>query len=231
VRAVGWRGGSNDERSPAGYGIKFTPADRDRHFDPAWTSVVLELADGPTVEVPLTDSFWRSCSELRSAELGRWLLASGRAPWPKHAPPGIAVNPIVNNLFSARILEWSFGNRPDAGDTSTSPSETMAALGIVQEGDAILREVARSFDLPAEAEDARRVIAQLASTMERVEKVHTFGKGVGIAAPQIGIGRAVALVRTPDGETITLITPGSSRRPPAMSSTRAASASSTCAAW
>jgi peptide deformylase len=43
--------------------------------------------------------------------------------------------------------------------------------------------------------------------MERVEKVHTFGKGMGIAAPQIGIGRSVALVRTPVGETITLINP------------------------
>jgi peptide deformylase len=30
---------------------------------------------------------------------------------------------------------------------------------------------------------------------------------MGIAGPQIGIGRAVALVRTPDGETITLINP------------------------
>jgi peptide deformylase len=83
----------------------------------------------------------------------------------------------------------------------------MAALGIVQEGDPILRQVARPFDLPAEAEDARRVIAQLASVMERVEKVHIFGKGMGIAAPQVGIGRAVALVRTPDGETITLLNP------------------------
>jgi hypothetical protein len=105
VRAVGWRGGNADERSPAGYGIKITPADRDRHFDPNWTSVVLELADGPTIEVPLTDSFWRSCSELRSAQLGRWLLVAGRALWPKHAPPGIAVNRIADNRFSARILE------------------------------------------------------------------------------------------------------------------------------
>lgn len=105
MRAVGWRGGSADHRSPAGYGIKFTPADRDRHFAPEWTSVVLELADGPTIEVPLTDSFWRSCSELRSADLGRWLLTAGRAPWPKHAPPGITVKPIADNRFSARNLE------------------------------------------------------------------------------------------------------------------------------
>jgi peptide deformylase len=108
-------------------------------------------------------------------------------------------------LHTRYRLEWTFGQQP--ASAAASPSETMAALGIVQEGDPILREVARPFDLPTEAEDARRVIAELASAMERVEKVHTFGKGMGIAAPQIGIGRAVALVRTPGGETITLINP------------------------
>lgn len=109
------------------------------------------------------------------------------------------------NVSARSRLEWRFGQEPAPGDEPASPSKTMAALGIVQEGDPILREVARPFDLPAEAEDARRVIAELASAMERVEKVHTFGKGMGIAAPQIGIGRAVALVRTPERETITLI--------------------------
>lgn len=83
----------------------------------------------------------------------------------------------------------------------------MAALGIVQEGEPILRQVARPFDLPAEAEDARRVIAELSSAMARVETAHVFGKGMGIAAPQIGISRAAALVRTPGRETITLVNP------------------------
>lgn len=110
-------------------------------------------------------------------------------------------------LHARYRLEWRFHEEPAAGAEPASPSETMAALGIVQEGDPILREVARPFDLPAEAEDARRVIAQLASAMERAEAAHTFGKGMGIAAPQIGIGRAVALVRTPERETITLINP------------------------
>ena len=110
-------------------------------------------------------------------------------------------------LHARYRLEWRFGQEPAPGVEPASPSETMAALGIVQDGDPILREVARPFDLPAEAEDARRVIAQLASAMERVEQVHTFGKGMGIAAPQVGIGRAVALVRTPEQETITLINP------------------------
>jgi len=75
------------------------------------------------------------------------------------------------------------------------PSEKMAAIGIVQEGDPILREVAQRFDLPAEAEDARRVVAMLHSAI------------LGVAAPQLGICRATAVVRTPDGEYITLLNP------------------------
>jgi peptide deformylase len=37
--------------------------------------------------------------------------------------------------------------------------------------------------------------------------VHNFTKGMGLAAPQINIGRAAAVIRTPDGETITLLNP------------------------
>lgn len=83
----------------------------------------------------------------------------------------------------------------------------MVGLGIAQEGDEILCVVARPFDLPVEAEDARRVIAELNSAAERVAKAHVFGKGMGIAAPQIGISRAAAIVRTPNVDTITLFNP------------------------
>ena len=79
-------------------------AEDQRHCKPSWIHVILELEEGPVIEVRLTDSFWRNCSELRSAELGRWQLESGRAPWPKHAPPRIAVNPIGDNRFHARVL-------------------------------------------------------------------------------------------------------------------------------
>jgi peptide deformylase len=43
--------------------------------------------------------------------------------------------------------------------------------------------------------------------MERVSQVHTFAKGMGLAAPQIGIGRAAALVRSPEGDSVTLLNP------------------------
>lgn len=111
-------------------------------------------------------------------------------------------------LHARYRVEWKFKGATDKTNEATlSPSARMSALGIVQEGDTILTTPAKPFDLPAEAEDARRVIAQLMSTMERVAQTHTFAKGMGLAAPQIGIGRAAALVRAPDGNPITLLNP------------------------
>lgn len=107
-------------------------------------------------------------------------------------------------------LEWKFRAKPiketnlNALDTA---SARMQAIGIVQEGDPILTTPARLFSLPAEAEDARRVVAELNSAADRAAGVHNFGKGMGIAAPQIGIDRAAAIIRTPEGESITLFNP------------------------
>jgi peptide deformylase len=91
--------------------------------------------------------------------------------------------------------------------TDVTPSQKMQGIGIVQEGDPILSRVARPFSLPEEAEDARRVVAELASAAERANSIHHFGKGMGVAAPQLGIDRAAAIVRTADGESVTLLNP------------------------
>jgi Polypeptide deformylase len=95
-------------------------------------------------------------------------------------------------LHARYRVEWKFKGLDEgelAAMETMSPAEQMRALGIVQEGDPILTEVARPFDLPAEAEDARRVVSQLVGTLERVGQVHNFAKGLGLAAPQINIGR------------------------------------------
>lgn len=116
-------------------------------------------------------------------------------------------------LHARYRLEWKFRASPDTEETrqemmtDATASERMRAVGVVQEGDPILAKTARTFDLPAEAEDARRVVAELISACERASGVHVFGKGMGMAAPQIGIDRAVAIVRAPDGESITLFNP------------------------
>lgn len=120
--------------------------------------------------------------------------------WPTDDPP----------LDTRYRIEWKFMTPDDEGKTDVptmSPAEQMEILGITQQGDPVLAEAARPFELPAEAEDARRVVAQLASSLERVGQAHNFTKGMGLAAPQIGIGRAAAIVRTPEGETVTLLNP------------------------
>lgn len=89
----------------AGYGIKFREADRDRHFDIDWNEVVLELDGMEPALIPLSSSFWRGCSELRSAEIGRWLLDQHAAPWRSGEPPGIVVHHLADNRFKARLLK------------------------------------------------------------------------------------------------------------------------------
>jgi hypothetical protein len=103
MRATAWHnGGSSDE--PGAYGFKLTEADRDRHFERGWSEIVVELDGGDVVKVPVSHSFWRHSTELRSAELGRWMLAAGHAPWPKGQPPGFVVTPVEGNRFTVRVL-------------------------------------------------------------------------------------------------------------------------------
>ncbi|MCX4748018.1 peptide deformylase [Kitasatospora sp. NBC_01287] len=89
------------------------------------------------------------------------------------------------------------------------PSEQMRGLGVVQEGEPVLAEPARAFDLPTERGAAEQVIEKLFTAMERIGQVHPFAKGMGIAAPQIGIGRAAAIVQPacPDAPAIVLLNP------------------------
>jgi peptide deformylase len=110
-------------------------------------------------------------------------------------------------LHARYRLEWNFRAAVPDTHPAASPSEQMASVGVIQAGADILRQPARPFDLPDEAEDARRVVAQLFSAAERIASMHTFGKGMGIAAPQIGISRSAAIIRDVDGATITLLNP------------------------
>ncbi|MGW7598146.1 peptide deformylase [Streptomyces antimycoticus] len=133
----------------------------------------------------------------QTEESGRRIFA-----WSTEDPP----------LHARYRLEWKFRNDPRTKETqqamtAATASERMRDIGMVQEGDPILTKTARPFTLPDEAEDARRVVAELVSAAERAATVHVFGKGMGVAAPQIGIDRAAAIVRTPEGETLTLLNP------------------------
>jgi peptide deformylase len=117
---------------------------------------------------------------------------------------------VDNPPMGARYrLEWRFRARPaDTDDTRPdlrTASDRMKAAGITQAVEPALTGHARPFDLPAEAEQAQRLIDDLFAALQRVREHHVFGKGMGIAAPQIGIARAAAIVIPPDPDADPLI--------------------------
>ncbi|MBB1254172.1 peptide deformylase [Streptomyces sp. OF3] len=88
------------------------------------------------------------------------------------------------------------------------PSQRMRDLGVVQRGAGVLAEPARAFDLPTERDEAERIVDELFAAMERIGQVHPFAKGMGIAAPQLDIARAAAVVQPPgDAPAIVLLNP------------------------
>lgn len=110
-------------------------------------------------------------------------------------------------------LEWRWRNSHEQG-TEARPSlrtasDRMRAAGIMQEGAEILTRISRSFQMPTELEEAEEVIDQLHRAVQRVRDHHHFGKGMGLAAPQIGIDRAAAIVLppNPDASAVVLLNP------------------------
>jgi hypothetical protein len=104
VYATGWHN-AVPSREPAGSGLRITAKDRDRYFDRTWEDEVVEFDGAEPATVSLSPSFWRSCSELRSAGVGRWLLDLDAAPWAQGHPPGVVVTLIEGSRFAARLLE------------------------------------------------------------------------------------------------------------------------------
>jgi hypothetical protein len=101
MQVTAWNNGSHHV-SGAGYGIKIEIADRDRFFKREWKFIFLEL-EGHVSAIKINvdkASFWNeSCRELISAEIGKWLLDTGLAPWSKGNPPKLVMEHIADNRF------------------------------------------------------------------------------------------------------------------------------------
>lgn len=126
-------------------------------------------------------------------------------------------SPSLNALYR---LEWRFQptqdgepgapeNAPGASHAPGRASDRMRALGVVQRGAPLLTTATRPFDLPRDAGEAGATIDRLTDALERAATVHRFAKGAGLAAPQIGLDRAVAVIRPPErgAEPIVLLNP------------------------
>ncbi|MEV0607607.1 peptide deformylase [Polymorphospora rubra] len=95
-----------------------------------------------------------------------------------------------------------------SAETPARASDRMSAAGIVQRGADLLHRAADPFGLPADAAAAEEVLTELRAALARVDQLHLFSKGVGLAAPQIGLPRSAAIVRPPDGaEPVVLLNP------------------------
>ena len=84
-KLTGWSGGR--------FGLRIGKADRERLFfalryrlEREGMDIVLprEAAD---VSVSVSETFWSTCPEFRSSQIGDWMKQRGDQPWPKGRPP------------------------------------------------------------------------------------------------------------------------------------------------
>jgi hypothetical protein len=97
MKATGWSNG-RPTQTGSGYGLKLSADDRNQHFRRGWSFVTIRIGD-ELLTVPLSDGFWHDCIELRSRDIGEYLLRRGLAPWPKRRPPTLELVPEGGAIF------------------------------------------------------------------------------------------------------------------------------------
>ena len=105
-QATAWNNGSWS-RTGGGYGLKISIEDRDRHFERDWKSVMIRLIGKRTSGIAEANvakgSFWnQECRELIKAEIGRWFIENGLAPWPPLPPPRFRMLRVADREFEVR---------------------------------------------------------------------------------------------------------------------------------
>lgn len=101
MKVTTWNNGSFNA-SGAGYGIKIPKSSRDQYFNRNWDSVVLHIEDRE-VEVKLCDTFWTTCNELRSKEIGLFLIRNGLGDWVKGLPNEVSLTSVKDNTFKLSV--------------------------------------------------------------------------------------------------------------------------------
>ncbi len=98
MRAAGWNNGAW-HKSGAGYGIRIDKEDRAHFFRETWPDVRVELPSGVATKVRISKSFWKKCPELRSQDVGRWMIEVGLARWKNGTPPVLKLEPVGGQVF------------------------------------------------------------------------------------------------------------------------------------
>lgn len=89
----------------AGYGIEVSGFFRDEYLDITWPSLRLQLeGENGEVELSINSSiFWSRGRELRSIQIGKWLIKNGFATWDKDSQVEVFLTPVEGNLFKAKL--------------------------------------------------------------------------------------------------------------------------------
>jgi peptide deformylase len=82
-----------------------------------------------------------------------------------------------------------------------------ANIGVRQYGHPVLRRVCKPVSLPGEEALVTQVFECLSETINAARGLHDFSRGIGLAAPQIGIPRRIAIVHPVGRLPIRLINP------------------------
>lgn len=86
-------------KSGGGYGIRIPIEYRAVFFNSQWKKIRLTLEGDLTFDVNISESFWSTCPELRSIEIGKWMILRGHRYWPLRNPPKFKLIKIGDASF------------------------------------------------------------------------------------------------------------------------------------
>ncbi|MFF5175595.1 peptide deformylase [Micromonospora sp. NPDC000089] len=107
--------------------------------------------------------------------------------WSTEAPP-------LNTRYR---LQWRFRREP-VEQPRPPATDPLRALGVLPDDPARPGRPARPLDLPREAPTAREAADRLTAVLDRVDELRPFHAGLGLAAPQLGLDVAAAVIRPAD---------------------------------
>jgi peptide deformylase len=115
---------------------------------------------------------------------------------------------VASNVAQDGKLATAEDARATPGRVRRRSSEEMAELGIIQLGDPVLSTATEPFVLPEESREVTRIVKRLNSVADRVLQRHEFTTGaMGLAAPQLGENRSIAVFRPSGEDQVVLINP------------------------
>lgn len=97
-----WAGSTPNIITGSGYGINIPIKIRDEIFQRNWENIELDL-DGLITCVPISKAFWNKCNEVRSPDIGKWLIKNNVHTWIKGKPTKLEVTYIKANKFKVII--------------------------------------------------------------------------------------------------------------------------------